>query len=468
MAIKHYVKHSYTGERSEIPDAAEVARRNREYEMRKHNAITESYFDATRESRYESKQKEDFHRRAKLVPYTIRNITEEAYKKFPEIVFRDYFTSLVTEALSPTEDEFGRPKSIWDKELVESCTEGIRYMCHAYINSLGGMKYLKEVAESTNSDYLRKVYKVCLETGNKLAANKKVKLEKTVNPNNVEDQAFDLNIDTEDEEMLNKNISDLDIKDISDLVKDKVLEVVKDEEVKHEEDQQFQATLKEEIKAAKQPTEEIPEGEEMPRTINNGDADSSSSSGGTSAPTSSVTTTSGAAKDSSNGGDSDETDTDEEKNEDSDKTAKESFNRNFTIQNWAMNSRLDLQTSLLKSLTMKCYSKAIKEGVGIGAIAAKNNRMSINQMPPAAMNIYDTFMHGENDDLYYIDFAKNSQRPAIASSITTGIDSEEVLEQSFAEALGFFTVLECAYTIKLINPTRRDVEKTIMYYSKNN
>lgn len=458
--LKHYVTPFRTGESNlRKPDAADVAKRNREFQRRRQAIAVENYFEDTRESTYAENERKDFQRRANLVPFVVRNLVNEAYKVFPEIIFREYFTKLVTESLRPTPDEFGKPKGIWDTELVNECMSGIRYMCHSYIRSLGGLQYLKETARSTNSEYLKKVYDACMEAGKKIADKKKVNLEKKTNPANVEETKLDLSIDTEDEEMIDKNISSLNVEDISELVKDKVLEVVKDEELSHEKDQAFQTALKEEIKAAKA-KQEIPE--ELPRTINNGDADSASGDSGTAAANSGASAT----KDSSNGGDADTTDKDtEDETKDDDKAAsKESVQQFGIMHKWAMNGRMDLQTSLLKSLTMRCYQSAVKEGSAIAAAALKNpinsNRTVI---PPAALNIYDAFLTGENEDLNYLDFARNSQKPAIASTSAGNIDSEEILEQAFAEALGLYTAIECAYSIKLINPTESEIKRTIMY-----
>ena len=459
--LKHYVTPFRTGESNlRKPDAADVAKRNREFQRRRQAIAMENYFNDTRETTYAENERKDFQRRANLVPFVVRNLVNEAYKVFPEIIFREYFTKLVTESLRPTPDEFGKPKGIWDSELVEECGSGIRYMCHSYIRSLGGLQYLKETARSTNSEYLKKVYDACMEAGKKIADKKKVNLEKKTNPANVEEIKLDLSIDTEDEEMIDKNISSLNVEDISELVKDKVLEVVKDEELSHEKDQAFQTALKEEIKAAKA-KQEIPE--ELPRTVNNGDADTSSDSGAAAADSGASAT-----KDSSNGG---ESGTDEDKKEDKDeskeeddKAAKESVQQFGIMHKWAMNGRMDLQTSLLKSLTMRCYQSAVKEGSAIAAAALKNpinsNRTVI---PPAALNIYDAFLTGENEDLNYLDFARNSQKPAIASTSAGNIDSEEILEQAFAEALGLYTAIECAYSIKLISPTESEIKRTIMY-----
>ena len=471
MALKHYVTPFRTGESNlRKPDAADVAKRNKEFQRRKQAIAMENFFEDTRDARYAENERKDFHRRANLVPFVVRNLVNEAYSVFPEIIFREYFTKLVTESLRPTPDEFGKPKGIWDEELVQECANGIRYMCHSYIKNLGGLQYLKETAQATGSEYLKKLYDMCMESGKKVAAKKKVKLEKEVNPANVENVKLDLSVDTEDEEMIDKNISSMNVEDISELVKDKVLEVVKDEELAHEKDQAFQTALKEEIKDAKA-KQEIPE--ELPRTINNG-GDSAPSDSGVAAADAGATAT----KDEANGGDvkpdkKDETDSDtdidESKDEDKtsgkeDKDVKESAQRFGVMQKWAMNGRIELQTSLLKSLTMRCYQSAVQEGAAIAAAALRNPQNAERRLiPSAALNIYDSFLTGENDDLAYIDFARNSGASAMASTSSTNIDSEEILEQAFAEALGMFTALECAYSIKLITPTETEIKRAIMY-----
>ena len=468
MALKHFVTPFRTGNSNiRRPDAADVSKRNEEHQRIKKAIALENFYDDIRDASYAENERKDFHRRANLVPFVVRNLVNEAYTLFPELIFREYFTKLVTESLRPTPDEFGKPKGIWDEELVEECSNGIRYMCHSYIKSLGGIQYLKETAQATGSEYLKKLYDMCMESGKKVASKKKVKLEKETNPANVEETKLDLSIDTEDEEMIDKNISSMNVEDISELVKDKVLEVVKDEELSHEKDQAFQTALKEEIKSAKA-KQEIPE--ELPRTINNGDADTSSTSDSGAAAADSGAT---ATKDEANGGEAEPDKTDKEDSSDTadDKEVKENAQRFGVMQKWAMNGRIELQSSLLKSLTMRCYQSAVKEGAGAiaGAAAIRNQTNAERRIiPSAALNIYDSFLTGENEDLSYIDFARNSAKPAIASTSTTNIDSEEVLEQAFAEALGMFTALECAYSIKLITPTETDIKRAIMYNASKN
>ena len=468
--LKHHVEPFRTGYTNQNKlSMVDVEKRNKEYRRLKMAKAIENYYEENRDSTIAAMEKAEFRHRQDLVPIVTRDLVNEAYKIFPEIILREYFTNLVLGAVGP-ETEISESAGIFDtQEELDRVSNGIRYMSHAYIKSLGGMQYLKETAERTGSEYLMQVYDTCMEAGKKIAAKKKVKLEKEINPENVDEVKLDLSVDVEDEEMIQKNMTDLNIDEISDLVKDKVLQVVKDEETAQEKDDQFISGIKEEIQQAKA-KEEIPNNQAQLMTVNNGDGPSSSNgtdSGGT------------ATTDSADGGDatgevSKETEKEEnDKNADTetkneikdaktdsgkaDKTKLAENARFFGIETRALNNRIDVRGSVLRSLTMRCYAQAVQENAAVKALAAKNARK--NSIPPAELNIYDTFMHGENADLEYIDFARNSQNAAIASTSSTKIDPDEVL----AEALVFFTALECAYEIKLINPTENELKNFIAY-----
>lgn len=466
MALKHFVtavKSGYT--RESTLTSVDIERRNAE--LRRHRAAkaNEAYWDAVRESSITAMEKEDYERRRKLVPIVVRDVANEALKVFPELIYRDYFTKLVCETLGPSEDD--PTFTIWEPEAVKENQNGVRFMCHAYIRDLGGLEQLKAAAEANQSQYLTRVYNVCMEAGKKIAKKKKVELEKNTTPENVEATKLDLSIDSEDEELIQKSMNTLQISQLSDLVRDKVLEVVKDEEVAQQKDDQFITEMKESIKqdaeATKLPEEEIPEN--MPRTVNNGDGPS----GGTDAGSS--TGGGEAATDAANGGDAggeekapakdDTKKGDKSKDEDEEKgISKESLQ--YAMEQAILN-RPNLQSSLFRSLTMRCYSRAVKENLGTIATEGlgDNDRTwaTGSNHSSAGPNVFDSFMQGHNSDLNYIDFVRNSQNPAIASSTNTTVDGEEVL----AEALGLYAALECAYAIKLITPNERDLKSMISY-----
>ena len=474
MALKHFVppiKSGYT--RENALSSVDIERRNAEYRRHRAAKANEAYWDTVRESSIAAMEKEDFERKRKMVPNVIRDITNESMKIFPELIYRDYFTKLVCETLGPSADD--PTFTIWEPEAVQENQNGVRYMCHAYIRDLGGLEQLKEAAIKNNSNYLARVYAVCMEAGKAIAKKKKEKLEKETTPQNVEDTKLDLSIDHEDEEMIQKSMNTLQISELSDLVRDKVLEVIKDEEVAQQKDDQFVAEMKESIKqdaeATKIPEEKV-EGE-LPRTINNGDGPSTGASDAGTASTGGE-----AATDAANGGDAGGEDktadtskdvgkdanTDKDANKDEDKGAVSKESLQYAMEQAILN-RPNLQSSLFRSLTMRCYSRAIKENIGA---VVKEESTATNQdktwatgsdHSSAGPNVYDSFMQGHNQDLYYIDFVRNSQKPAIASSTNTQVDGEDVL----AEALGLYAAMECAYAIKLITPKERDLKSMISY-----
>ena len=447
MSTPHYVKKFESGIKSvRTPDASITAKHNAEYQSALKAMAHNEYFSSIREQKYLENEKLEYLRNEKLVPIVIKEYSNTLSKLYPELVFREYFTKLVTESLSPSRNEYGDLIGIWDKDFVSSSKNGIRFMCHAYIRDLGGMKYLKETAAKTGSEYLKKVYNVCLETGKALAHGKRVNLEKEISPANVNDYQLDLSVDSEDEAMLDKNISDLDIEDISNLVKDKVLEVVKDEELSNEKDQELKDSIKEEIKSEKE--------KRLPMTVNNGDADDVSTSDSSGSSDTGVSTTSG----------TEESTGDDENKSDKEESTEESF-RAFSARRWKTNTTNNIRNSLLKSLTVRCFKTAIKESTGV-SVSAIRTREQKDEPEINGLNIYDSFLSGENEDLNYIDFSRVNNKSAIASTDMTNIDTENILEESFAEALGLYTALECAYMIKLINPTERELKSAIRFNLK--
>lgn len=480
--LKTYAANPYkTGiTNSHSRSAVEIEQRNREYQRKKAAMERQEYFDRVREPAYEALKKEELERKERIVPRVVAEISKEGYRRIPEIVLRDYFTNLVCEALGPSKED---PKhTIFDQQELDMSRLGIRFMCHAYIRDLGGLSYVKEMAEKTGSDYLNKVYTTCMEAGKKIAAKKADQVAKETTPENVEDVRLDLSVDTQDEELVNKSMNDLQIGDIADLVKDKVLQVVKDEETAQKKDEQFIAEMKESIK------QDAEAEKQLPMTINNGDGPATDA-GGTDAGAS---TGGEAATDAATGGmepkEEPEEDTDKSPNKEGDKLSKDtqkkaedasnaaqkdakktmdkatqttaeslSFQRKMALMN-----RDSLQSSLFRSITMRCYATAVKENLGtpITESGEVKHREFMSSSPTSSfddVNIYDSFMQGKTDDIDYIDFARNTQKPAIASSNYSRIDRTEVL----AEALVFYTALECAFSIKLIDPSARQLKKQI-------
>lgn len=493
---------------------AEIQERNKAYRQYKEAANRQGFFDATRESAYADKVREETLSKERMVPRTIQALTNEAYKVFPEIIFREYFTNLVKESL------------LWDDYAVKEMANGIRYMSHKYIaEAIGGLEGLKQAAIESKSPYLEKVYNVCMEAGKTIAKKKKEKMEKTINSSNVDNAKLDFSIDEDDNEMINQKMDTLNIEDISDMVKNKVLQVVKDENDSQKKDDEFITNLKEDIQDAES-KDDIPEEKvngELPRTINNGDAPAATPTTGTADTEATGGESKGKKKkedddsddtNDASAGDSDSDDTktkkpekkeDKPKKEDSEddtkddtksessknddkydddsskkdddkdagkkddddkkdekdakKTAKES------IETYALNSRIDVQRSLFRSMVHRSYNRAVIEGASdIAAIHDEDSDTHVSSdhnRPSNDVNVYDIYLQSENEDLSYIDFVKNNETKSFGDN--TKIDPDEVL----AEAIGMYTILECAYSIKLINPSIRNLKRAIAWNIKH-
>lgn len=494
---------------------AEIAERNAAYRKFKENSSRQNYYYTTRESAYADQLKKEEYSKEQMVPRVISTLTKEAYAKFPELIFREYFTTLVKESL------------IWDDYAIKEMANGIRYMSHKYIaEAIGGLGGLQKAYEETGSTYLKKVYDTCMEAGKAIAKKKKAKMEETINSSNVDNAKLDFSMDSEDEELVDKKMSELNIEDISDLVKDKVLQVVKDENESQKKDDEFVSGLKEDIQAA-EAEEKIPENQ--PRTVNNGDAPAANPTSGT-ADTEAAG--GGGKKKSKNDDEGEESeddtstdDTDTEDKEDKKKSSKKSEPKEDeskdkkddepkeepksesgkkkdddtddssddkkddskskkddgsktddkkdddkkaakeSISTYALNSRVEVQRSLFRSMVNRSYSRVVRENAAI-AVASEEDPTSAHCIssrnePPGNVNVYDIYLQGENEDLSYIDFVRNSS--PISHGDNDKIDADEIL----AEAIGMFTLLECAYSIKLISPSIRDLKKAIVWNNKH-
>lgn len=410
---------------------ADIKRRNAQYRQFKADTEQAKNLRAVTESSYAQKlHTEELHNRA-IIPRVVSKLTNTYHKTMPEIILREYFTKLVTESL------------VWDKEAIEENMDGIRYTCHKYIASIGGLAAVREAAIANKSDYLGLVYDVCMEAGKKIAKKKSDKVKATTTPDNVKDQQIDFSIETADQDDINKRIDSLDVDGLSELVKDKVLQVVKDENESQKKDDTFVQDLKASVQA-------------LDGKVNL-DNDDPNATAPTDATDANGDTTDSDAADYGDGVDVGD--------------AGESTTESFT--KFAQGGKIDIQHSLFRSMLMRSMASATKQKHAVqeglhGMIATLNNN-SDNSDPidsnlrdqPGNLNIYDIYLNDGGEDLGYIDFVKNSDEPAIAGD-DGDIDNDEVL----AEALAMYTVLECASTIKLINPDKRALKRAIWINEK--
>lgn len=428
--IDNEVKYHKSNIKVNNTSLVDIKRRNKNYSDYQHDSQLAINLRAVTESAYAEKLKNEELHNQFILPKVVTKLSNQYHKIMPEIILREYFTALVTESL------------VWDKEAVTENMDSLRYACHKYIASIGGLEAVKEAATKNKSVYLGHVYEVCMEAGKKIAAKKSKKLKKDATADNIKKQQIDFSIETADKDDINKHINNLDVDGLSELVKNKVLQVVKDENESQKQDDTFIQDLKSTVKAldGNVNLDDDASGTPTDATDDNGDTADSD------------------AADYGDGADA----------ADAGESTTESFVR------YAQGRRLDVQHSLFRSMFMRSMSTATKEhfaalteGVHANFVATKNNSDKSDPLDsnlrdqPSNLNIYDIYLNDGGEDLGYIDFVKNSDEPAIAGD-DTEIDSDEVL----AEALAMYTIIECASTIKLITPDKRAIKDVIAINEK--
>ena len=294
-----------------------------------------------------------------------------------------------------------------DADFVAENAEAIKFQTHGYIKKLGGMAYLKERCDKTGSGYLNRLYKICTEAGKKIADKKIKKAKKAKEEKDIDNLRIDFAIDEEDKKEIDKDIDTLDVETLSSMVKDKVLQIVQDEN---------EITSKD-AEAIQELTDLLSSKNDVSPQENPDDS-----------PV-------------------------EDKGEDEENKPQ---NTNESMSRFVKGQQ-PIRRSLFRSFATKAYKNRIcsvsESSTDTLSASIVNNPMNLN--------VYDIYLQDNNEDLGYIDFVKTSDTPPIAGD-DTEIDNDEIL----AEAIGNYTVLECAFTIKLIAPTEKQITQMVMYNSK--
>ena len=477
------VNHHLTHRRVNRTTMGEINRRNAEYRDLKARQAQADELSVTTEAAWSNKLAAKEANFNKTLPIVVRKLTNEAYKVMPEIVLREYFTKLVTESL------------IWDKEDIEANMEAVRYVCHKYISAIGGLEAVREAAAREKSDYLAHVADVCMEAGKKIAkakadklsevagtkkgkkahkepdgdegpnptkasdgdgdevkgAKPKAKRRKTVDE---KDLSIDFRIPREENNDLDKKIKDLDVDSLSDMVKDKVLTVVKDENDKQAKDDTFIKDLKASINAIENdPVSNNP----MDKALTDANGDM------------------GDNDNADYGADAENVTGADTGNEGSASAADSGTAANVTAEaftKYVRGGKINTQHSLFRSMVARSYrwavqQRAVKETANVVATVRNNEETDDDYLKtalknqPNNINIYDIYLNDGGDDLSYIDYVKNSDEIALAGD-DAGIDNDEIL----SEALLFYTVIECANTIKLIHPSQKEIRNMVAHNEK--
>lgn len=305
-----------------------------------------------------------------------------------------------------------------DEEYIEACRESIYTVNKVYLHHLGGLKYLKEQAVKTNSTFLKNFYAMVKENSDAIL---KDKLE-AIRDAESEDEIHAIiksGITADQSKKINDDIEDLGPDEISELVQNKVLDVVKDESKKQAEDTAFRAELKQRAEDYEKQNNET-----LNPSITNADAD-----------------------------DNGETNTNDEPSEEEPKE------ESALLLKYLVDPTVLHEATLFYSMVNAVYHDTVKE--------ALNTNVDPNTVPktpetvltsPLNMNIFDVYLNDYQDDLKHVDSLRIANKQPLAGS-NTRINSEDVL----AEALMQYTMLETAMTIKLIEPTKKEVRMVAEY-----
>ena len=513
------VNHHLTHRRVNRTTMGEINRRNAEYRDLKARQAQADELSVTTEAAWSNKLAAKEANFNKTLPIVVRKLTNEAYKVMPEIVLREYFTKLVTESLIWDKEDIeanmeavryvchkyisaiggleavreaaAREKSDYLAHVADVCMEAGKKIAKAKADKLAevagtkkGKKAHKEPDgdEGPNptkpsdhdgdewTDAQKKAYKKGKNhtepdgdegpnptkasdgDGDEVkGAKPKAKRRKTVDE---KDLSIDFRIPREENNDLDKKIKDLDVDSLSDMVKDKVLTVVKDENDKQAKDDTFIKDLKASINAIENdPVSNNPTDKAL--TDANGDMGNNDNADY------------GADAENVTGADTG--------NEGSASAADSGTAANVTAEaftKYVRGGKINTQHSLFRSMVARSYrwavqQRAVKETANVVATVRNNEETDDDYLKtalknqPNNINIYDIYLNDGGDDLSYIDYVKNSDEIALAGD-DAGIDNDEIL----SEALLFYTVIECANTIKLIHPSQKEIRNMVAHNEK--
>lgn len=349
---------------------------------------------------------------AKSIAYgaVLENVKRKAMNKvtklYPLLIAAEAYTLVTSNALPQ------------DKEYVNENFSSILGTQFLYLYKLGGINYIKEQAIKENSSFLKGVVRVATENSRLITPRKIKEIQDAKNEDEVR-VAMQLDLTEDESDKISTDINKLNTEELSDLVQKKVIQVVKDESKREEDNLDFIKELQsdvdeyEESKKDKEGSDEEPE----------------------------------AGKES---------------DEDLTKNVKESsLSAIAKISKYILEKRATKESSLFFAMmqnNLQNYSK-------LKQVYESNN---IKEDPtiltsPLNLNMMDVYLKDTSGDLADIDFLNISNNDPIGGD-NTGFDEDNFeLESSFetvlSETITQYTILECAFTTKLINVTTSDVRK---------
>lgn len=159
------------------------------------------------------------------------NAIDTYQKTCKEYCFKTILTELYAKSL------------LIDDDFVTEHANDIKTLISDYVDSRGGMKLLDESISRTNSNLLKKIKNICIETASEVS---KRKIKEAQETQDVSLLNFTM---TEDEhETFEYKKNEISPDEIASLVKDKVLTVIKDEKNRQEREDELKTAIEEELK----------------------------------------------------------------------------------------------------------------------------------------------------------------------------------------------------------------------------
>lgn len=393
-----------------------------------------------------------------------------------------------------------------DPEFIAEHYNALKEMAYMYTRKLGGLPYLKKVSESSDSYFLKKFYNVITETAKKIQKRKTKKVMNALTDN----EAMDIvrgKISDEDQKDLLSHINDLGVDELTELIKDKVISVVKDEHQREKDDREFRTVLKNDLEDPNNAPVEDSEDDESDEDVADDDGrldtgdqpedvdsmDDSSAPEDAGKPNkekkdksfdfqssekeekkskkedkAKKTEKSDDLTDGSDAKKSEDKKMDKDKKDKKQKTGLEGYSVSEMMQKWdpihesfSYNKNTQPKTlmfSIASSVARDMIkSAAMTEGQSVTSIDPSKNSYVVEN--PLNLDIFATFMKDNADGIEEMELAQMHEPKILGSSEMDRIDPNQIM----TEAVLQYTLLEAAYTMKLINPTVMQIKQQSDY-----
>ena len=159
------------------------------------------------------------------------NAIDTYQKTCKEYCFKSILTELYAKSL------------LIDDDFVNEHANDIKTLISDYVDSRGGMKLLDEAISRTDSNLLKKIKNICVETASEVS---KRKIKEAQDTQDVSILNFTMTEDEHDKFEYKK--TEISPDEIAGLVKDKVLTVIKDEKNRQEREDELKTAIEEELK----------------------------------------------------------------------------------------------------------------------------------------------------------------------------------------------------------------------------